>query len=388
MAVTPLSFFMSVLWSCIIISAVHFLRKKQFFLNGFGITTIVLLYVFCIGRMLFTFEFPFTRVIELPSVYNQFYQVVCRDTYSVGRREVNVFSIFLIVWLSVSVVLLLKYGIDYARSFKQIRDLSYVTDDRYGKTLAEIQSQTNRRKNICVVSCSAVGMPMGVGVFKKRILIPPGKYTDEEIRYVLLHEYTHFINRDLVTKLLIEIFCRLFWWNPLVYVLRKDVEQMMELRCDLMVISGLGSLKRACYLKTIKECLERSDQGGVKRLSTVSTQLFRRSKRNPELIERFALVAAPVKKDYRKFQIISIVCFISTLLCSYSFIFQPHYQPSQEEMAGDSQVSSFGDLSGYIVKKDDGKYYFINDNGSEWELKSESVEVFVSIGYEIREEIQ
>lgn len=386
MAVTPLSFFMSVLWSCIIISAVHFLRKKQFFLNGFGITTIVLLYVFCIGRMLFTFEFPFTRVIELPSVYNQFYQVVCRDTYSVGRREVNVFSIFLIVWLSVSVVLLLKYGIDYARSFKQIRDLSYVTDDRYEKTLAEIQSQTNRRKNICVVSCSAVGMPMGVGVFKKRILIPPGKYTDEEIRYVLLHEYTHFINRDLVTKLLIEIFCRLFWWNPLVYVLRKDVEQMMELRCDLMVISGLGSLKRAYYLKTIKECLERSDQGGVKRLSTVSTQLFRRSKRNPELIERFALVAAPVKKDYRKFQIVSIICFVLIMVASYAFVIQPLYNPPIEEIVTDENAVDLGMLAGYIIEYDDGSYSFVDEYGNLVPIKEETVEAFIAIGYEIQKE--
>lgn len=386
MAITPLSFFMSVLWSCIIISAVHFLRKKQFFLNGFGITTIVLLYVFCIGRMLFTFEFPFTKVVELPSVYNQFYQVVCRDTYSVGRREVNIFSIFLIVWFSVSAVLLLKYGIDYVRSFKQIRDLSYVTDERYEKALKEIQSQTDRRKNVCVVSCSAVGMPMGVGVFKKRILIPPGKYTDEEIRYILLHEYAHFVNNDLIMKLLIEIFCRLFWWNPLVYVLRKDVEQMMELKCDLMVISGLGSQKRAYYLKTIKECLERPDQDGVKRLSTVSTQLFRRSKRNLELIERFALVAAPVKKDYRKFQIISIICFVLIICSSYLFILQPYYQPTQDEIVTDGNAVNLGNLVGYIVEHDDGSYSFQDESGNILPIKNETANVLISIGYEVKKE--
>lgn len=386
MAITPLSFFMSVLWSCIIISAVHFLRKKQFFLNGFGITTIVLLYVFCIGRMLFTFEFPFTKVVELPSVYNQFYQVVCRDTYSVGRREVNIFSIFLIVWFSVSAVLLVKYGIDYARSFKQIRDLSYVTDDRYEKILAEIQSQTDRRKNICVVSCSAVGMPMGVGVFKKRILIPPGKYTDEEIRYILLHEYAHFVNNDLIMKLLIEIFCRLFWWNPLVYVLRKDVEQMMELKCDLMVISGLGSLKRACYLKTIKECLERPDQDGVKRLSTVSTQLFRRSKRNLELIERFALVAAPVKKDYRKFQIISIICFVLIMVLSYAFVIQPLYNPPMEEIVTDENAVDLGMLTGYIIEYDDGSYSFVDEYGNSVPIKNETAKQFISDEYEVKKE--
>ena len=41
----------------------------------------------------------------------------------------------------------------------------------------------------------------GIGVIHKRIILPDKDYTEAELRYVLLHEYTHFLKHDTVVKL-------------------------------------------------------------------------------------------------------------------------------------------------------------------------------------------
>ncbi len=74
--------------------------------------------------------------------------------------------------------------------------------------------------------------PMGIGVFKKRILLPRQDYTEQELRYILLHEETHFAHHDQLVKMLMQVLCCIFWWNPFVYLLQKAVSQMLEIRCD------------------------------------------------------------------------------------------------------------------------------------------------------------
>ena len=69
MQLTVFSFLMSVIWSSIIILFIHVFRKKQFFLNGFGLTTVILLYAFSLGRMFLAIEFPFTHEIPVPEIY-------------------------------------------------------------------------------------------------------------------------------------------------------------------------------------------------------------------------------------------------------------------------------------------------------------------------------
>ena len=79
-----------------------------------------------------------------------------------------------------------------------------------------------------------------MGFFEKRILIPDKKYSREELHYIILHEYTHLDNKDILTIQLINILCIVFWWNPFVDILKGDMYQSIEIRCDQTVTKKLG----------------------------------------------------------------------------------------------------------------------------------------------------
>lgn len=117
-------------------------------------------------------------------------------------------------------------------------------DERTNALLEQVQQQTGRKITVQGYTALNIESAFGMGVLHKRIILPDRDYTETELRYVLLHEYTHFLNHDTVVKLLVTLFCMIFWWNPVVYLLQKDLEQTLEIKCDLSVARTLDEQER------------------------------------------------------------------------------------------------------------------------------------------------
>ena len=79
-------------------------------------------------------------------------------------------------------------------------------------------------------------VPYVVGFIRPVIFIPAKGISDHQLKLILMHEWQHFKNRDQWKKTAIKILTCLFWWNPFVYLLRFEVEQILELNCDRKVL--------------------------------------------------------------------------------------------------------------------------------------------------------
>ena len=123
-------------------------------------------------------------------------------------------------------------------------------------------------------------------MFHKRILIPAKEYSDDELHYIILHEYTHLKNNDVLTKLLINSICAVYWWNPLVYLLRKDMQQSLEIRCDGLVSKKMDSISRSNYLAVmLTEFKDNCHADEFKKYHSSVMPLF--EEHSEKLIERF-----------------------------------------------------------------------------------------------------
>lgn len=386
MQLTVFSFLMSVIWSSIIILLIHIFRKKQFFLNGFGLTTVILLYAFSLGRMFFAIEFPFTHEIPVPEIYNRFYQTIKTNCITIGKHDIRILDIGLCLWISVSVVLIIIFIVRYLSAKHVFVSHKLIHNDKLVHILSDIQKKSYCKLNIQIAECPDINLPMGTGILKKRILIPVADYSDSDLRYIILHEYMHFRNKDLQILFFSELFTRLFWWNPLVYLFKSDIRQILEIQCDLSVITNINEKQRIEYLQTIQTCLLQSNRLKISYSPLVSTQLIRKDLKTEEMLERFKLIAYPVKKNYFWFQVLSIISFILLIMFSYSFILQPQYQPPKEDVFTDSSVEATGTLSGHLLSRKDGTYLFVDETGFEIEITKEVFDQFASFGCEIREE--
>lgn len=65
----------------------------------------------------------------------------------------------------------------------------------------------------------------------------------------------HYIKRDLFLKCFFEILCLLYWWNPLVYIVRYYFSNILEIRNDLIVCNELSEIEKIHYVEILLKCL-------------------------------------------------------------------------------------------------------------------------------------
>jgi beta-lactamase regulating signal transducer with metallopeptidase domain len=93
--------------------------------------------------------------------------------------------------------------------------------------------------------------PMLVGLFRPTIYLPNHDYTDAQFHAVLLHEWTHLRRKDILVKWLSVLACALHWFNPFVWLVRREIDRACELSCDEAVIAKLDTSGRQTYGDTL-----------------------------------------------------------------------------------------------------------------------------------------
>lgn len=192
--------------------------------------------------------------------------------------------------------------------------------------LRQVQQQTRRTIKVQGYTAANIESAFGIGVIHKRIILPDKDYTEAELRYVLLHEYTHFLKHDTVVKLLVALFCLIFWWNPVVYLLQKDLEQKLGNKCDLSVARTLCSKERAEYLRTILVLMKQSDR--KHRIPFAAAALFK-TDADAAIKERFETVMAySANRRNRAASAVFTSVFTVLLIASYTGSPQPQFAAS------------------------------------------------------------
>ena len=110
--------------------------------------------------------------------------------------------------------------------------------------------------------------PMLLGLFRPRIVLPSAAVREADFRCTALHELTHYRRRDLLYKWLVQLTVCLHWWNPLVWVMAREIDRACELACDEAVLRRLKPEERLSYGDALLRALEsgggyRAAQGSV-----------------------------------------------------------------------------------------------------------------------------
>ena len=146
-----------------------------------------------------------------------------------------------------------------------------------GKTIRRYPPCTDRRIIDMAAQCAhaqkmkrpprlletALDAPASVaGVMRPVILVNTdglSGLTDRQLRIVLTHELTHIKRGHLLFQRIFDFVCVLHWFNPLVWLSRKDFALHCETDCDEHALRGLiGTVAGEEYARTILRLLELS----------------------------------------------------------------------------------------------------------------------------------
>lgn len=386
MSVSVFSFWMAMLCSTVLILLVHLLRKKPGFIRSFGVSTLLFLYFLCFFRMVVPLELPFVQVIGLEKGYAALFELARAGEVALQGFQLNLLEFLFILWVGVAVCRFLYFVGRYLWEKRKLERFQHNRSPLAEQVFVRVQEENSKHLQVRVFVCPDIPGPMGIGIRKKDILLPHRDYIEEELYYVLQHEYTHFVHRDLTVRFLTCVFVCVFWWNPAVYLLNRDVEQMLEIKCDLAVTDGRSKSEKIAYLTAILSALR--DGGEEKNPAfPAGTHLLPRRMDNA-LLERFHMITRGENAKRASWHRLALLTVsVALLFASYLFVIQPKYDPNVDDyLLGNHSDLDIVDIS-YLIAHDDGTYTAVMSNGESFSVTDEkTIELMLLEDYTIKED--
>ncbi|MDX8367936.1 M56 family metallopeptidase [Cytobacillus sp. IB215665] len=123
-------------------------------------------------------------------------------------------------------------------------------DDRELLTLLEeCKEKLKNKSKVKIIYDESTGTPSVVGLFRPKILLNKNMFnrlSNNEKKYVLLHELTHIKRYDILVHWLIIFIQAIHWFNPVIWYSFSAMRKDCEISCDASVLSRL---KRAEHLE-------------------------------------------------------------------------------------------------------------------------------------------
>ena len=361
--ITVYSLFWSIINCCLMAFVIFLLRTRTMLISKYGTAVLRFLILCCIIRILLPVEFPEHQYILAD---NFLYSWIVKHFKIVLHPDFKslLLTFLIIVWICGSLFSGCRLLLKSRKVQKIIRDNACVEFTRAKEILETIEPDCP----LPVRLCSGISVPVLAGYLHPAIYFPEYPYTDEELRYVLFHEHAHWKRKDIWKKLIMNIICILVWWNPAVYIIRRELSQLLEFRCDKTLAKDLDDFEIVGYLNLLMISYERAKNPLIK--TNLYTIEFVNTGKQYTIMQRFDLLLDRHTVTSHRLlpQMVIVLLALLWMFCSYYFIWQTKYATPEEAMwtlnisdytIGDVSVVDISDENNtYLAEQEDGSYIF------------------------------
>ena len=155
-------------------------------------------------------------------------------------------------------------------------------DNRINHILDEIKKELNIKRKIKIIMQDYKKVPSIFGILNPVILITEDtlKENDLTIKYIFLHELSHYKRGDLVFNYILVLVLSIHWFNPIVWFMFSKVRQDIELGADELATKRLDKNERKEYgmtlINLIKNCVKENYTASLLCISDNEKNLERR----------------------------------------------------------------------------------------------------------------
>lgn len=135
------------------------------------------------------------------------------------------------LWPLAAIGVFIYYVWDYVRFSAEIRTERFELNGSIWTKKFEKLKQENGVTDAVITGSCFVTTPNTFGIKTRTILIPAGmvnSFSEDEVELILWHEFYHVIHRDLLKKFLVLLLSSIHWFNPLFYLLRRNLAGWQE----------------------------------------------------------------------------------------------------------------------------------------------------------------
>lgn len=214
------------------------------------------------------------------------------------------------------------------------------------KLSVECFAEFTPKKNVHVFTTKYVDTPTVFGVIKPIILLPDTYYSNRELKYILLHEYQHVKNKDILKKHFVEILIAIYWWMVPLYIFRHQISLIMEFNVDQQVTYSLSGDEYFEYAQCLVSVQKKVSSNHNLKQDIVANfavaEKFILKKRVNFLLEGY---------EHRKTKRIFLFIALMVPLLVTSFIFEP-YRANESNVTGTEKIDD--DADSYLIREKNG----------------------------------
>ncbi|MHC1749401.1 MAG: M56 family metallopeptidase [Cellulosilyticaceae bacterium] len=176
--------------------------------------------------------------------------------------NVSMLQIAYVIWIVGMILILAVMLMRYFNFTKGLKRWTLKADSHQQESFLKIKEALNVKHNITLHRCMSIKGPLMVGIIKPKVLIPCKSYGDTELYLILKHELVHYQRHDVIVKAFVFLIQSVYWFNPFIHIMAKQIHQEMEMCCDDRVVSGHDASLKQRYAETILECIRQQNSRG------------------------------------------------------------------------------------------------------------------------------
>jgi len=363
--ISPYSFVMGVLWFNAFVLLGLLMRKLKHPIK-FSVVPLLLLMILSVLRMFIVITLPdaITLLVLSETIYPAIVNLMRHEivSWQIFGLPINAITVFICVWIVGAVGLTARFFYYYIVAFRPIMDMLKSTDAERDKDAESLlAAEIGEDKFFRVFRNNAINVPLAAAT-KPYIFLPNVELSPDELRVILLHEWGHIRDKDYLTGIVVNVICFVFWWNPIVYILRWNFSFAKELKCDKLAVTGEDDFQH--FLSGLMLLGEEKKRKRNKRMRYTGVSALVSNER--ELDDRLEVLA--LQGDSRNKRTLTNVCYAIAIfvlfLVSYTFIILPAFWESPYIYVTtddfDWEYSECGDVfrpeENFIIDNSDGTF--------------------------------
>lgn len=171
--------------------------------------------------------------------------------YISTEASINPISVLTVIYLIGAISYIVFLTIRSTIWNRTVMRFAVSVPEDIGNMIVEAASTLGIKRHVDIYYSDIISSPMMMGLINPVILLPRREYGYDELRLIFKHELTHYKHNDLWIKLLLTI-CRIMhWFNPLMIIIGRRLEQECEYYCDMSVTADEDTIMRKVYCDSI-----------------------------------------------------------------------------------------------------------------------------------------
>lgn len=155
------------------------------------------------------------------------------------------------VWLTIALILVVrKCALYICRKRKLLRVSKKCAGSAFEETVRRLRRELHYEGSLEIYITPLNNTSFTLGIIRPVIFVQE-EYAEGQLYFILKHEMTHIVRKDMLWRLLLEFTCCLHWFNLFIYGLDRKFDDACEESCDERVMKSCTEDECRVYLKLL-----------------------------------------------------------------------------------------------------------------------------------------